>query len=76
MDHLVVHAGGEFAGSTSEDRTDHRRVDGDETAGEHSPGRPGDVDGDISKTNINSPWDLCHANGTLFIAMAGPHQIW
>ncbi|MGB4710240.1 MAG: thioredoxin-like domain-containing protein [Fuerstiella sp.] len=45
-------------------------------AGTGRQGRPGDVDGDISKTNLNSPWDLCHANGTLFIAMAGPHQIW
>lgn len=25
---------------------------------------------------LNSPWDLCLLNGTLFIAMAGPHQIW
>ena len=39
-------------------------------AGTGRQGRPGDVDGDISKTNLNSPWDLCHANGTLFIAMA------
>ena len=25
---------------------------------------------------LNSPWDLVHVNGTLYIAMAGPHQIW
>jgi hypothetical protein len=25
---------------------------------------------------LNSPWDLCVANNTLFIAMAGAHQIW
>ena len=25
---------------------------------------------------LNSPWDLTIAHGVLFIAMAGPHQIW
>ncbi len=45
-------------------------------AGTGKQGRPRDVDGDISKTNLNSPWALCHIDGTLFIAMAGPHQIW
>lgn len=25
---------------------------------------------------LNSPWDLAIAHGVLFIAMAGPHQIW
>jgi sugar lactone lactonase YvrE len=31
---------------------------------------------DPAKTAINSPWDLCvHANA-IYIAMAGPHQIW
>jgi DNA-binding beta-propeller fold protein YncE len=25
---------------------------------------------------LNSPWDLAWVNGSLFIAMAGPHQIW
>lgn len=25
---------------------------------------------------LNSPWDLELANGTLYIAMAGPHQLW
>jgi DNA-binding beta-propeller fold protein YncE len=27
-------------------------------------------------TALNSPWDLQLARGTLYIAMAGPHQIW
>lgn len=25
---------------------------------------------------LNSPWDLLHLDGVLYIAMAGPHQIW
>lgn len=28
------------------------------------------------ETPLNSPWDLTHRNGMLFIAMAGSHQIW
>jgi DNA-binding beta-propeller fold protein YncE len=32
--------------------------------------------GPLATTALNSPWTLCHVNGTLFIAMAGPHQIW
>jgi thiol-disulfide isomerase/thioredoxin len=32
--------------------------------------------GDGLKTSINSPWDLVHVNGKLYIAMAGPHQLW
>jgi sugar lactone lactonase YvrE/thiol-disulfide isomerase/thioredoxin len=27
-------------------------------------------------TPLNSPWDLCLHKDTLYIAMAGPHQIW
>ncbi len=45
-------------------------------AGTGKQGRVGAINGDISVTAVNSPWDLCHINGTLFIAMAGPHQIW
>jgi len=33
-------------------------------------GRPG------RKQGLNSPWDLCLADGRLFIAMAGNHQLW
>jgi sugar lactone lactonase YvrE len=25
---------------------------------------------------INSPWDLVHVDGQLYVAMAGPHQLW
>jgi DNA-binding beta-propeller fold protein YncE len=32
--------------------------------------------GDALTTAINSPWDLTWVNGELYIAMAGPHQIW
>ncbi|MEH1891102.1 MAG: thioredoxin-like domain-containing protein [Nostoc sp.] len=28
------------------------------------------------ETALNSPWDLVKVENTLFIAMAGPHQIW
>jgi DNA-binding beta-propeller fold protein YncE len=32
--------------------------------------------GPLLTTPLNSPWDLEVVGGTLFIAMAGPHQIW
>ncbi len=32
--------------------------------------------GDALTTAINSPWDLAYHDGELYIAMAGPHQIW
>jgi thiol-disulfide isomerase/thioredoxin len=32
--------------------------------------------GDPLKTALNSPWDLVEAGGILYIAMAGPHQLW
>ncbi|HEY0981280.1 thioredoxin-like domain-containing protein [Schlesneria sp.] len=35
-----------------------------------SPGGP------LLQTALNSPWDLTVVDGTLYIAMAGPHQIW
>ncbi len=35
--------------------------------------RPGQ---ESDKTALNSPWDLLADNGILYIAMAGPHQIW
>jgi len=28
------------------------------------------------KTALNSPWDLVEVQGKLYVAMAGPHQIW
>lgn len=35
-----------------------------------------DTPADPLKTGLNSPWDLHKAGDTLFIAMAGHHQIW
>lgn len=32
--------------------------------------------GPTNTTALNSPWALQHLDGILFIAMAGPHQIW
>lgn len=45
-------------------------------AGTGRQGRPRNPGGSLASTSLNSPWDLCHIGGTLFIAMAGPHQIW
>jgi DNA-binding beta-propeller fold protein YncE len=30
----------------------------------------------LKSTALNSPWDVIHVNGWLYIAMAGPHQLW
>ena len=32
--------------------------------------------GPLLETALNSPWAIVHVDGTLYIAMAGPHQIW
>jgi thiol-disulfide isomerase/thioredoxin len=32
--------------------------------------------GEALKTPLNSPWDLQLAGRTLYVAMAGPHQLW
>lgn len=32
--------------------------------------------GNIKTAAINSPWALAHHDGILYIAMAGPHQLW
>ena len=32
--------------------------------------------GSLKETALNSPWDLTVVDGVLYIAMAGPHQIW
>ncbi|MEZ6060232.1 MAG: thioredoxin-like domain-containing protein [Planctomycetaceae bacterium] len=45
-------------------------------AGTGKQGRVGAIDGSLALTALNSPWDVCDIGGTLFIAMAGPHQIW
>jgi len=45
-------------------------------AGTGQQGPPGFIKGKLLQTGLNSPWSIAHVNGTLFIAMAGPHQIW
>jgi sugar lactone lactonase YvrE/thiol-disulfide isomerase/thioredoxin len=32
--------------------------------------------GELLITSLNSPWDLVYVAGKLYIAMAGPHQLW
>ena len=32
--------------------------------------------GNTKRTSLNSPWDVAAVDGRLYIAMAGPHQIW
>ena len=32
--------------------------------------------GALKQAALNSPWALSHVDGVLYIAMAGPHQIW
>lgn len=45
--------------------------------GVQAPARPRAATGlNIKRTQLNSPWALQELNGTLYIAMAGPHQIW
>lgn len=45
-------------------------------SGTGKQGTPRLVDGRLKFTKLNSPWDLLHHDGVLYIAMAGPHQIW
>jgi thiol-disulfide isomerase/thioredoxin len=46
-------------------------------AGTGKQGRPGMPPGDtLLQTALNSPWSIAHTNETLYIAMAGPHQVW
>ena len=45
-------------------------------AGTGKQGQERRVGGDLLKTALNSPWDLVYVNGKLYIAMAGPHQVW
>jgi thiol-disulfide isomerase/thioredoxin len=52
----------------------HKTVSTLAGTGEQSRGRlPGGLLRDLS---LNSPWDLLHLEGVLYIAMAGPHQLW
>lgn len=54
---------------------EHKAVKTIAGTGEQSH-RPGSRGGPARTTDINSPWDLLYINDELFIAMAGPHQIW
>ncbi|MEY3458340.1 MAG: Thiol-disulfide oxidoreductase YkuV, partial [Planctomycetota bacterium] len=46
-------------------------------AGTGLQAQPGEPPGEgLLQTSLNSPWSLVHVNGTLYIAMAGPHQVW
>ncbi|HLJ10147.1 MAG TPA: NHL repeat-containing protein, partial [Planctomycetaceae bacterium] len=45
-------------------------------AGTGKQGHDRRLGGEPSKTALNSPWDLVHVSGKLYIAMAGPHQLW
>ena len=45
-------------------------------AGTGRQGALGFLSGNRLESPLNSPWSLAHVDGTLFIAMAGPHQIW
>lgn len=45
-------------------------------AGTGKQARGRDNGGPLKKTALNSPWDLYHLDGVLYIAMAGPHQLW
>ncbi len=46
-------------------------------AGTGRQGRPGvPPTPSLLTTDLNSPWSIAHTGGVLYIAMAGPHQIW
>ena len=45
-------------------------------AGTGRQGSLGFLSGNLLESPLNSPWSLAHVAGTLYIAMAGPHQIW
>jgi thiol-disulfide isomerase/thioredoxin len=45
-------------------------------AGTGKQGSDRQTGGKARETGLNSPWDLCFAGDSLYIAMAGHHQIW
>ncbi|MFO0918127.1 MAG: thioredoxin-like domain-containing protein [Planctomycetaceae bacterium] len=45
-------------------------------AGTGEQGHFGGGGGKLKQTAINSPWDLYSLDNVLYIAMAGPHQLW
>lgn len=46
------------------------------TGGQSRRMRRQEEGGPLLKTALNSPWDLSIVDDTLYVAMAGPHQIW
>ncbi len=45
-------------------------------AGTGRQGSLGFVSAKLRQAALNSPWSIAHVDGTLYIAMAGPHQVW
>ena len=45
-------------------------------AGTGEQARPYNIPGTGTQVALNSPWDLTRIGTQLFIAMAGPHQVW
>ncbi len=45
-------------------------------AGTGMQGSLGFLGGNLLASPLNSPWSMAHVSGTLYVAMAGPHQIW
>ncbi len=45
-------------------------------AGTGRQGSLGFLSGNLLESPLNSPWSLAYIDGTLYLAMAGPHQIW
>lgn len=45
-------------------------------AGTGTQGSLGFVSGKLRESALNSPWSIAHVDGTLYVAMAGPHQVW
>lgn len=45
-------------------------------AGTGEQARHGAKGGPVLQTALNSPWDVVHKDGTLYVAMAGRHQLW
>ncbi len=45
-------------------------------AGTGEQGFDWEASGPGTEIALNSPWDLTYHDGTLYIAMAGPHQLW
>ena len=45
-------------------------------AGTGRQGRWGETSGKATETSLNSPWDVLKDGNSLYVAMAGRHQIW